>query len=132
MPQKHRIDTNACVPATGTYSHAIRAGDFVFVTGMTGRHPDTGEYEAGVEAQTHRTLANIDGILLAAGCRREDIVRTTLIMGDIKDFKLIDRIYAEWLPGLGVTALPARTAFQAGALPHGALLMIEVTAVVPD
>ena len=133
MPRKHRIETNASAPPTGTYSQAIRAGGFVFLTGMTGRCPDTGEYEDGVEAQTHRTLSNIDSILNASGCRRDDIVRTVLIMRDIADFKLIDRIYAEWLPGRGVTPpQPARTAFQAGALPHGAELMIEITAVVPD
>lgn len=132
MANKIRIATNAAPPATGTYSQAIRTGDLVFVTGQTGRDPETGQLEEGLSAQTHRMLANIDATLNAAGCRREDIVKVTLLLADIKDFKAVDQIYAAWLPGRGVTALPARTAFQAAALPAGALVMLEVVAACPD
>jgi 2-iminobutanoate/2-iminopropanoate deaminase len=128
---KTKITTNAAPPAVGTYSQAIRTGDLVFVTGMTGRNPDTGELESGLDAQTRRMLANIDAILNAAGCSAEDIVKVTLIMADIKDFKAVDLIYAAWLPGLGITAWPARTAFAAAGLPAGALVMLEVVAAFP-
>ena len=131
MGNKIRIATNAAPPATGTYSQAIRTGDLVFVTGMTGRDPGTGKLEEGLEAQTRRTLANVDAILNAAGCSPADIVKVTLLLADIKDFKAVDQIYAAWLPGLGVTALPARTAFAAAALPAGALLMLDVVAAYP-
>jgi 2-iminobutanoate/2-iminopropanoate deaminase len=132
MPNKIRIATNAAPPSTGTHSQAIRSGDFVFVTAQTGRDPNTGRLvEGGVEAQTRRMLANIEAILNAAGCTPDDIVRTTLLMADIRDFKAVDVIYAGWLPGLGVTPLPARTAFAALALPAGALVMMEVTAAYP-
>lgn len=132
MGNKIRIATNAAPPATGTYSQAIRTGDLVFVTGMTGRDPGTGKLEEGLEAQTRRTLANVDAILNAAGCSPADIVKVTLLLADIKDFKAVDQIYAAWLPGLGVTALPARTAFAAAALPAGALLMLDVVAAYPN
>lgn len=132
MPNKIKIATNAAPPSTGTHSQAIRSGDFVFVTAQTGRDPNTGRLvEGGVEAQTRQMLANIEAILNAAGCTSDDIVRTTLLMADIRDFKAIDVIYAGWLPGLGVTPLPARTAFAALALPAGALVMMEVTAAYP-
>jgi 2-iminobutanoate/2-iminopropanoate deaminase len=131
MPGKMKIATNAAPPSIGTHSQAIRAGDFVFVTAQTGRDPNTGQMAEGVEAQTKQMLANIAAILNAAGCTPDDIVRTTLLMADIKDFKAIDVIYAGWLPGLGVTPLPARTAFAAHALPAGALVMMEVTALYP-
>jgi 2-iminobutanoate/2-iminopropanoate deaminase len=129
---KTKITTNAAPPAVGTYSQAIRTGDLVFVTGMTGRNPNTGELEAGLEAQTRRMLANIDAILNAAGCSAEDIVKVTLLLADIKDFKAVDLIYAAWLPGLGITAWPARTAFAAAGLPAGALVMLEVVAAFPS
>src|SRR6185369_816227 len=116
MVNKTRIATNAAAPATGTYSQAVRTGDLVFVTAQTGRNPDTGKLEEGLEAQTRRMLANVDAILNAAGCTPADIVKVTLLLSDIKDFKAVDVIYAAWLPGLGVTALPARTAFAAAAL----------------
>jgi 2-iminobutanoate/2-iminopropanoate deaminase len=133
MPHKIRIQTNAAPPALGTYSQAIRTGDLVFVTGQTGRDPETGKLEEGLESQTRRVLANIDAILNSAGCSNADIVKVTLLLADIKDFKAVDQIYAAWLPGHGVTpAKPARTAFQAAALPAGALLMLEVVAACPD
>src|SRR6187397_609440 len=98
MVNKTLVATNAAPPAKGTYSQAIRVGDLVFVTGQTGRNPDTGELEDGLEAQTRRVLSNVEAILSAAGCAPKDIVKVTLLMADIKDFKAIDVIYADWLP----------------------------------
>jgi 2-iminobutanoate/2-iminopropanoate deaminase len=131
MVNKTRIATNAAPPATGTYSQAIRTGDLVFVTAQTGRNPETGKLEDGLEAQTRRMFSNIDAILNAAGCSAADIVKVTLLLKDIKDFKAVDVIYSAWLPGLGVTPLPTRTAFQAAALPAGALVMMDVVAAFP-
>src|SRR5256885_13935434 len=131
MVNKIRIMTNAAAPATGTYSQAIRTGDLVFVTAQTGRNDETGKLEEGLEAQTRRMLSNVEAILNAAGCSPADIVKSTLLLADIKDFKAVDVIYAAWLPGLGVTALPTRTAFQAAALPAGALVMLDVIAAFP-
>jgi len=131
MVNKTRIKTDGAPPALGTYSQAIRTGDLVFVTAQTGRDPDTGKLEEGLEAQTRRMLSNLDGVLNAAGCSPADIVKVTLLMANIKDFKAIDQIYSAWLPGLGITPLPARTAFAAAALPAGALVMMDIVAAVP-
>lgn len=131
MVNKIRIKTEAAPPALGTYSQAIRTGDLVFVMGQTGRDPATGKLEEGLEAQTRRMLSNIDAILNAAGCTPADIVKVTLILADIKDFKAVDQIYSAWLPAIGVTPLPARTAFAAAALPASALVMLEVVAAYP-
>ena len=130
MVNKIRIMTNAAAPAMGTYSQAIRTGDLVFVTAQTGRN-ETGKLEEGLEAQTRQMLSNIEAILNAAGCSPADIVKTTLLLADIKDFKAVDMIYAAWLPGLGITPLPARTAFAAASLPAGALVMMDVVATYP-
>lgn len=132
MPKKIKIATNAAPPSIGTHSQAIRVGDLVFLTAQTGRDPNTGKLvEGGVEAQTKQMLANVEAILNAAGCTTDDIVKVTLLMAEIKDFKAIDVLYAAWLPGLGVTPLPARTAFAAHQLPAGALVMLEVVAAYP-
>lgn len=132
MPQKIKIQTNAGPPSTGTHSQAVRVGDLVFVTAQTGRDPNTGKLPEGVEAQTRQMLANIEAILNAAGCTPEDVVKVTLLMQTLSDFKAIDVIYAGWLPGLGITPLPARLAFATAALPAGALVMMDVIAVVPE
>ena len=131
MANKIRIKTDAAAPATGTYSQAIRTGDLVFVAGQTGRDPGTGKLEEGLEAQSRRMLSNVDAILNAAGCSAADIVKVTLLLADIKTFKAVDQIYSAWLPGQGVTPLPARTAFEAASLPAGALVMLEVVAAYP-
>ena len=108
MANKIKIATNAGPPALGTYSQAIRVGDLVFVTAQTGRDPATGKLEEGLEAQTRRMLSNVEAILNGAGCAPADIVKVTLVLADIKDFKAVDQIYSGWLPGQGVTAWPAR------------------------
>lgn len=131
MVNKTRIKTDAAPPAIGTYSQAIRTGDLIFVTAQTGRDPDTGKLEEGLEAQTRRMLSNLDAILNAAGCSPADIVKVTLLLADIKDFKAVDQLYSAWLPGLGITPLPARTAFAAASLPAGALVMMDVVAAFP-
>jgi 2-iminobutanoate/2-iminopropanoate deaminase len=131
MVNKIPIATNAAPPSVGTHSQAIRTGDLVFVTAQTGWDPETGELEEGVEAQTRRMLSNVEAIMNAAGCSPADIVKVTLLMADIKNFKAIDAIYAAWLPGRDVTPLPARTAFAAAGLPAGALVMLEVVAAPP-
>jgi 2-iminobutanoate/2-iminopropanoate deaminase len=132
MVNKTRIATNAAPPSTGTHSQAIRTGDLVFLTAQSGRDPNTGKLVEGLEAQTRQMLANIEAVLNAAGCTPADIVKVTLLMADIKDFKAIDLIYSSWLPGLGVTPLPARTAFAALTLPAGALVMLDVIAAYPS
>lgn len=133
MPAKIKIATNAATPATGTYSQAIRVGDLVFVSGMTGRDPNSGgKLPADLESQARQMFANLDAILNAAGCTPADVVKVTLLLADIKDFKAVDVIYAGWLPGLGVTPLPARTAFAALALPAGALVMMDLVAAAPE
>ena len=129
---KSKIATNAAPPAIGTYSQAIRTGNLVFVAAQSGRDPATGKLLDGLDAQTRQMLANVEAILNAAGCTPSDIVKVTLLLADLKDFKEVDTIYAAWLPGLGVEPLPARTAFAAQALPAGALVMLEVIAAARD
>ena len=132
MVNKIRIKTDAAPPAMGTFSQAIRTGDLVFVTAQTGRHPETGKLEEGLEAQARRMLSNTEAILNAAGCSPADVVKVTLLLTDIKDFKVVDVLYAAWLPGQGITPLPVRTAFAAASLPAGALVMLDVVAAYPS
>ena len=132
MVNKIKIATNAAPPSLGTHSQAIRTGDLVFLTGQTGRDPETGQLEDGLEAQTRRMLSNIEAVLNAAGCSPADIVKVTLMLTEIKNFKAVDVIYSAWLPGRGVTPLPARTAFAVDALPAGALVMLDVVAAYPS
>ena len=131
MRKKANVFTNA-LPSLGTYAQALRAGDFVFTTAQTGRSYETGELAGDLEGQTRRMLANVDAVLSAAGCSREDIVKVTLALADIGDFKAFDEIYAQWLPGRDRSPYPTRTPFQAAALPAGARVMMAVIALIPE
>src|ERR1044072_6582215 len=99
MVNRTSIKHEAPPPGTGTDTQASRTGDLIFVTASTGRDPDTGKLEEGLDAQTRRMLSNLDAILNAAGCSPADIVKGTLLLADIKDFKAVDQIYSAWLPG---------------------------------
>jgi len=131
MLDKLRIQTNAAPPANGTYTQAIRTGNLVFVTGQTGRNPETGRLEDGVEAQAQRLFSNIAAVLNASGCSAAGIIKATLVLADMKDFLAVDPIYAGWLPDDRVICNPARTVFQA-SLPQGALVMLDVIATFPS
>jgi 2-iminobutanoate/2-iminopropanoate deaminase len=131
MPDKIRIQTNAAPPAIGTYTQAIRTGNLVFVTGQTGRNRETGRLEEGLDAQTNRVFANIAAVLNASGCSTAGIIKATMILSDMNDFKTVDPIYASWLPDDRVICNPVRTVFE-GKLPHGALIMLDVIATFPS
>ena len=132
MSERRKIATTAIPPGTGTYTPAIRAGGFVFLTGQTGRSAETGKLAEGLEGQTWSMLENIDELLSASGCSRKDIVQVTLLLADIVDFKAVDHIYVQWLPDRGEAPYPTRTAFQAAALPAGARVMMDVVALFPE
>ena len=131
MSERRKIATAPIPPGTGTYTPAIRAGDFVFLTGQTGRSAETGKLAEGLEGQTWAMLENIDRLLSSSGCSRKDIVQVTLLLADIVDFKAVDHIYVQWLPDRGEAPYPTRTAFQAAALPAGARVMMDVVALFP-
>ncbi|MCB9232382.1 MAG: RidA family protein [Bacteroidia bacterium] len=130
--KKIPITTNAAPPSIGTHSQALRVGNLVFLTGQTGRDPGTGILAEGIAAQTHQMLANIEAILNAAGCTPADIVKVTLILKDLKNYKEVDHIYASWLPDRGEAPYPVRTSLVAAELPAGALVLLDVIAAYPD
>lgn len=112
----------------GTYSQAVRCGDLLFLTAQPGLNWRKGRMEDGLEAQTRQMFDNIENILAGAGRTPADIVKVTLMMTDIKDFKAIDDLYKAWLPHPSIACYPARTALQAAALPGGARVAMDVVA----
>jgi 2-iminobutanoate/2-iminopropanoate deaminase len=120
-------------------SQAIRAGDFVFVSGNVGLLPGTGEsgegfrwmpgerIEGGIEAETRQALANLNAILRAAGGSLSDLVKVNTFLRDVdRDFHAYNRVYSEIFP----VRPPARTTVQAKI--YGPFLVeIEGTAYLP-
>jgi reactive intermediate/imine deaminase len=110
-------------PPKGAYSPAVRAGDFVFVSGQVPRDPRTGLLVGGddVAAQARQTLANLRRTLAAAGATLEDVVSVAVHLARADDWAAFDAVYRETF------AAPFPTRTVVGAELRGVL--VEVTAV---
>jgi 2-iminobutanoate/2-iminopropanoate deaminase len=124
MKTIHRSDK--APKALGPYSQAVGAGGFVFLSGQLGLDPATGALAEGVLAQAERALKNLGEVLEAAGLGYADVVKTTIFLKDISDFKGVNEVYGSFF----AADPPARSTVQAGALPLGALVEIEAVAAV--
>lgn len=118
------ITTPNAPAAIGPYSHANRAGNFVFCSGQLGIDPKTGGLAEGIEAQIAQALQNLASVLEAGGCSLADVVKTTVFLKDIHDFSAVNECYADFFG----KDFPARSAFQVAALPKDALVEIEAIA----
>lgn len=111
--------------ALGPYSMAAEANGFVFLAGQVALDPATGQkIDGDVVAQAERVLENIGAILGDLGLGFGDVVKSSVFLADIGDFAAVNEVYARYFD----TDPPARSTFQAGALPGGYLVEIEVIA----
>ncbi len=113
--------------AIGPYSVAIRAGEFIFVSGTLGIHPETGDLVAGgIEAQTRKALENLANVLEAGGSSLGQVVKTTVFLQDMGEFPAMNNVYASFFS----QDPPARSTVEVAALPKGAAVEIEAIALV--
>ncbi|MDE5831648.1 MAG: RidA family protein [Desulfovibrio sp.] len=120
------INTQAAPAALGPYSQAIKTGNMVFVSGQLGIDPATGEMSASAEDQARQALKNLRAILDAAGAKPHDVVKTTVFLGSMNDFKSINDIYADFFG----EHKPARSCFEVACLPKNAKIEIEAIVVI--
>lgn len=90
-------------------SPAVRAGDFVYVSGQVPVDAGGKVVEGGIEAQTRQTLDNVKAALALAGCGMEDVVKTMVILTDKTDFAAFNKTYATYF----AKEPPARTTVEA-------------------
>ncbi len=108
----------------GHYTPAIRAGDFVYVSGQGPIDPVTDKLAPGdVEFQTRLTLSNIRRILAAAGASVTDVVKCSVFLRDIADFQKMNAVYAEFFGD----HKPARTTIESKF--HQAEMLVEIDCV---
>jgi len=120
------IATAKAPGAVGPYSQAVRGGGFVFVSGQIALDPETGILHDGPAAeQAKMVLKALGHILEAAGSSLAQVVKVNLYLTDMGDFEEVNRVYATFFPA----APPARCAVQVAALPKGASVEIEATAL---
>ena len=111
-------------PPIGPYSHAVRAGGFVFVSGQPGVDPATGAVPDSFGGQARQAFANLATVLRVAGSRPDLVVSTTVLVADQTDFPEMNAVFGEFFP----TEPPTRMTMQV-PLPRGLLFSIGCTAV---
>ena len=121
------IRTESAPQAIGPYSQGIIANGMLFASGQIALDPATGELVGTtIEEQSAQVMRNVAGLLAAAGTDFDHVVKTTCFLADINDFAAFNEVYAL---SFG-EHLPARSAVGVAALPKGALIEVEVVAVV--
>jgi 2-iminobutanoate/2-iminopropanoate deaminase len=122
---KQVIQTAAAPKAIGPYSQAIKAGNFIFVSGQLPLDAKTGAMAGSdIATQTEKALENVRAILNAEGYGLADVVKTTVYLKDIQGFAAMNEVYARFFTG----DCPARAAFEVARLPKDALVEIEAVA----
>src|SRR5438094_10346393 len=112
-------------PVVG-YSRAVRAGDFIFVTGTVGLEAD-GRYGPTAKAQSHRALEIIVAAIEALGGKAADVVRTRIYVTDIEHWREVGEVHREYFESIR----PATTMVQVARLIDAAALVeIEADALI--
>jgi 2-iminobutanoate/2-iminopropanoate deaminase len=113
-------------PPTAAYSHAVRAGEYLFVTGQLGADPATNALvPGGTVAQTHQVMRNLQAVLAGAGTTLARAVMVRIYLTNFADYAAVNAAYASYFaPG----KLPARTTVGVTALALGGAVEIDLIA----
>lgn len=124
---KKIIHTTYAPAPIGPYSQAVKAGNFLFVSGQIPINPESGELIVdSIENETHQVMANIGAILQATGLHFFNIVKTSIFLKNMDDFAKVNAIYGEYF----TADFPARETVQVARLPKDVNVEISVIAVI--
>ncbi len=121
------LHTDSAPKAIGPYSQAVRSGNLLYTSGQIPLDPRTGELVKGdFEAMTRRVFENLEAVLESGGATFRNVIKTTVFLKSMSDFGVLNGIYAEYFGD----HKPARSTVAVAELPKGALLEIELVAVI--
>ncbi|MBL8141693.1 MAG: RidA family protein [Acidobacteria bacterium] len=122
---RETISTPGAPAAIGPYAQAVRAGQFLFLSGQIPLDPATGQVvEGDVSVQTARVLDNLAAVLDAGGASFASVVRTTIFLADMNDFAVVNEVYGRRFPANP----PARATVQVARLPRDVRVEIDAIA----
>ena len=120
------ISTPNAPKAIGPYSQGTIANGFIYTAGQIALDPATTEVVPGdVKAQTERVMANLQGVLKAAGSDLSKVVKTTVFLVTMDDFAAMNEVYGRWFG----EHRPARSTVAVAGLPRNVRVEIEVVAL---
>ncbi|MFO7945120.1 MAG: RidA family protein [Anaerolineales bacterium] len=127
MSEKQVVEAKDAPQAIGPYSAAVKTDTMVFTAGQLGVDPGSGEFSSGdIQSQTRQALENLRAVLLAAGSSLTNVIKTTVFLRDMDEFKAMNEVYAEFFK----EKYPARSAVQVARLPKDAAVEIEAVALL--
>ena len=121
------IKTSNAPDPVGPYNQAIKAGNFIYCSGQIAIDPVSNEINClgNIEKETTQVLKNLLAVLNAGGARAEDVIKTTIYLTDLKNFKTVNDIYSDFF---NVENPPARACVEVSSLPKGVLIEIDCVA----
>lgn len=126
MPRQ-RIHSDSAPRAIGPYSQAVRMGDALYLSGQIPLDSATGEMVGGdIGAQATQVFENLKAVLAAAGATFDDVARVAIYLTDLGDFGTVNEVMARYFS----EPYPARSTLGVAALPKGAVVEVDVVAVV--
>lgn len=120
------VQSDKAPKVVGPYTQAIVSNGFVFCSGQIGIDPKTNTLVEGLENQAHQVLKNLTEVLKASKSDLSHVVKTTIYLADINDYKKMNEIYGTYFSD----HKPTRAAFAVADLPIGALIEIEAIAEI--
>jgi len=106
------------------YSHGIKAGGFIFVSGQGPINPVTKESPEDISGQTRQVMENVKSIVEAGGGTMDNVVQCQVILRNMNDYEKANEIYGSYFK----RDPPARTCWEAGN-PLGYGQLVEVNAI---
>ncbi|HEY4973063.1 MAG TPA: Rid family detoxifying hydrolase [Steroidobacteraceae bacterium] len=124
MPRQATNSTHLAAPV-GPFSHAVHAGELVFLSGQVAQDPVSGKLIQGaVRQQTQQIFANIGVLLKDLGLTLDDVVKVNVFLTSMRDFGEMNTVYGEHF----TQPYPARTTVAVSELPLGAKVEMEMVA----
>ena len=121
-----KIATDKAPGAIGPYSQAIVCGQMLYTSGQIPLNPQNGQMvEGDIKVQTEQVMRNLAAVLAAAGTTLDKVVKTTCFLHEIADFAAFNEVYGRY-----ITSAPARSCVAVKDLPKGALVEVEVIALI--
>jgi len=123
---KQVISTNDAPKAVGPYSQAVKANGFLFCSGQLPYTKEGQLVGEDVKEQAKQCMENLNAVLSAGGSSLEKIVKTTIFLKDLNDFKTVNELYASFFKA----DYPARVTVQVAKLPFDVKVEIDAIALI--
>lgn len=122
---KEIIKSEKAPTPIGPYCHAVKAGNFIFLSGQVGVNPETGELVKGdIKKEAAQVMENLQSVLVAAGADFSNVVKTSIFLSDMSYFADVNEVYGSYFTG----NYPARETVAVKTLPRNA--NVEISMIV--